>query len=284
MFVLALPLLAAITDAGSLILSKLFLRRFGRLTFKEFNWLAFLGIVTVLVVISILFDQFPTRQMIFSNWPQLLGLAGLGTFANVLFFRGLEGESVSNVEPFIIFKPLAAILIASLAFPSERSLVIYLTIIASALILAWAHFSNKKIKLSSELLSIMGFWGVYGVELIFVNNLLDVFTPIELYLIRCAFVFVALTIVSRPNFSIMRWNHIPYSIMLGALAVLAVVAIYTSFQQIGLASSMLVMVISPILVYWFSAHLLKEKWSNKNIISSVLIVLLVVIASWINAQ
>ncbi|MEZ4210417.1 MAG: hypothetical protein R3B38_01765 [Patescibacteria group bacterium] len=82
----------------------------------------------------------------------------------------------------------------------------------------------------------------------------------------------------------MRWNHIPYSMMLGGLAVLAVVAIYTSFQQIGLASSMLVMVISPILVYWFSAHLLKEKWSNKNIISSVLIVLLVVIASWLNAQ
>ncbi|MEZ4210418.1 MAG: EamA family transporter [Patescibacteria group bacterium] len=179
MFVLALPLLAAITDAGSLILSKLFLRRFGRLTFREFNWLAFLGIVTVLVILSILLDQFPTKQMIFDNWPQILGLAGLGTFANVLFFRGLEGESVSNVEPFIIFKPLAAILIASLAFPAERSTIIYFAIIASALILAWAHLSNKRIKLSPELLSIMGFWGVYGVELIFVNNLLSVFRQLN---------------------------------------------------------------------------------------------------------
>lgn len=283
MIFFALPFIAAIADAGSLILSKLFLRRFGRLTFREFNWLVFLGIVTVLVILAITFDQFPKTEVIFANLPQVLGLAVMGTIANILFFRGLEGVSVSNVEPFVIFKPLAAILIASLAFPEERSFIVYLAIALSAMILGWANFHGKKVVVTRAIQSIMGFWIIYGVELIFVQNLLAHFTPVTLYLLRSALIFVALTLISTPKFKLMRWNHIPYAMLLGALAVIAVVTVYTSFQLIGIASSMLVMVLSPILVYWLSGKLLHEKWNRRNIIASLLIVLLVVIASWIHA-
>lgn len=276
MWVIALPFLVAIADALNLIFSKFFLRRFGRLSYKEFNWIAFLGITTVLVVLAIMFDLFPSRSQLQSHLLPIIGLGSLGALGNILFFKGLERERVGNIEPFVIFNPLAATLIASIFFPEERNIFIYGAIILAGAILGWANFKGTKLNLSPSLYGIMGYWVVYGLEVALVNHLIDFFHPVTLYLIRCLIIFVTLTLVSKPDFRIIRPVHLPFAFVLGGLAVLAVTMLYTAIRVLGVAPSLFVLVISPMLVYWFSGSVLKERWNPRNVIASVLVLLLVV--------
>lgn len=276
MWVIALPFLVAIADALNLIFSKFFLRRFGRLSYKEFNWIAFLGITTVLVVLSILFDLFPSGTQLSDHFWAVLALGILGALGNILFFQGLERERVGNIEPFVIFNPLAATLVASIFFPEERSTFIYGAIGLAGLVLAWANLRGTKLELSPALYGIMGFWVIYGLEVALVNHLIDFFHPVTLYLVRCLIIFVTLTVFSRPDFKIIRAVHLPFAFVLGGLAVFSVTMLYTAIRILGVAPSLFVLVISPMLVYWFSARVLKERWNRRNVIASVLVLLLVV--------
>lgn len=279
--IFALPFLAALLDATSLIFSKFFLRRFGRLTYKEFNWLVFLGIVCVLVLVCILTIGFPDPQTVSKQLLPIAGLGALGALGNIFFTRGLEEERVSNLEPFILFNPLAAILITSLVYSGERSWEIYLAIVLAAIALYWSHLKGHKLTLTRGLIAVMVVWVIYGSEVIIIKHLLQFFPPIHLYLLRCLIIWIALTAISTPNFRLTNARHLPFAFLLGGLAVATVTALYTAIAHLGAASSLFVMAISPLAVYWFSGIVLKERWSKNNIWATVAILVLVLgISLW----
>ena len=276
MLIWLLPFVAAIGDALSLIAAKSFLRRFGRLTASEFNWLAFIGIVSVASLILLVTRRWPEPGDISVFWPQLLLLIGLATASNILFFHGLEKERVSALEPFIIFTPLATILIVSAIYPAERHWAIYVGLLAATAILFWANLHRHRIALSTGILLVIGFWVTYGFESVVVKNLLTTFEPLTLYWMRCIGVLLSLTIVSPPKWTWLKVHHLPFAGLLGVLAVATVTALYTSFAAQGVAATLFVMVLSPVLVYWFSTAILHERWSFKNLLAGGAIVLLVV--------
>lgn len=275
-----LPFVAAFLDAISLIVSKAFLRRYGRLTYKEYNWVTFLGILIVLLISAQLFNQFPNWATISAHWLPLLALGLLGTLSNVFFSKGLEEERVSNLEPFIVFRPLVGILIASFIFPEERSLVIYVGILLAASILAWANLKREHLRLNRALVFIMLHWFSTAFEVVLTTYLLGFFPPIALYILRCVIIFVALSLFSKPNLQLLQPQHLPPALFMGILAVFSVVATYIALYRIGIAPTLFAQVLSPALVYWFSASVLHDRWNRKNVFATILIVLLVVTISW----
>lgn len=275
-----LPFLAAALDAVSFIVSKSFLRRYGRLTYKEYNWIVFLGILVVLLISAQLFDQFPNWSGIATYWLPLVALGVLGATGNILFSRSFEEERISSIEPFVVFRPLAVILIASIFFPAERDLVVYAAVVIAGGLLAWANIQQKHLRINTALAYVMLSWITGAFEVMLTVHLLQFFPPIALYMLRCILIFIIISVISKPNLQYLQPQHFPPAFFMGVLAVTSVIAGYVALEHIGITPTQFAQVLTPALVYWFSVSILKDRWNRKNVIATALIVLLVVAISW----
>ncbi len=271
-----LPLIGVIADAIYLTIAKVFLRRFGRFTSREFNWFMFATIVVILAVLMPFIGHLPVWIEIKRTAPWLLGVVILACLHNTLFYWGLEHEKISEIEPFLLFSPLAGILIASIFYPSERFLHIYIAIIIASIVLIWSRFQRHRIAFSEGLLAIFAYIILSGLELVFLKRLLEIYDPLTLYFIRCIFVLIGLTLAARPRLFIIKPHHLKWFGVVGLMVVVAVWATYSAYQLRGISETLFVFVLSPILVYWFSAAFLKEKWKTKNVVASIVISILVI--------
>jgi drug/metabolite transporter (DMT)-like permease len=274
-----LPLIGVVADAIYLTITKAFLRRFGRFSSREFNWFMFAAIVVILAVLMPFIGELPAWSEIIHTAPWLLGAVVLACLHNTLFYWGLEREKISEIEPFLLFGPLAGILIAGIFFPSERFVQVYIAIAIASVVLLWSHYRRHQVALSDGLLAILAYIVLSSLELVFLKRLLEFWDPLTLYFVRCVFILIILAIVVRPRLSVIKPHHLKWFGAIGGLIVVSVWATYSAFKLRGLSETLFVFTLSPILVYWLSAVFLKEKLHLKTIIASTIIIGLVV---WIS--
>lgn len=270
-----LPFLAVVADSIYLTTTKVFLRRFGKFTSREFAWFLFAGIVVILLPIVPLINRWPTAVDFHATLPWLIGAVVLACTHNLLFFWGMEHEKISEVEPFLLFAPLGGIVITSIFYSSERFIQVYVAVVLATLVLLWSHYRKHHIAISRGIWAIIAFIVVNGFELIMLKHLLAVYFPLTLYLIRCAMILLVWTLVVRPRISLIKPHHLPYIGFLSALVVCSIWATYTAFQIRGVSETLFIFTLSPVLVYWLSAIFLKEKWQVRTVLASIVIVGLV---------
>lgn len=275
-----LPLIAVFANAIFLTITKKFFRQYGRLTSKEFNWLQFAGIVFVLLMVVPFFGVWPEMALALNLWWLILIMVTLATIGNLLYFWGIEHEKISDVEPFLLFNPLGAILIAGVFYADERSWPIYVAVVLASLTLYWTYQKKHHFALTKGLWAIVLFMVIYGLEAVTVKTLLSVYDPVILYFVRSVLVMVMLTIFATPKFSIIKLHHLAPFGIIGALGVTAVVTTYMAFNALGLSETIFVFVLSPILLYLLSVIFLREKWKSRNIIASIIVTLLVIWVSF----
>lgn len=277
-----LPLIAVFADSAFITITKKFFRRYGKLTSKEFNWLQFAGIIFVLLLVIPFYGRVPGLVQVTETWHLLLILMTLAVGANLLYFWGLEHEKISEIEPFLLFNPLGAILIAGVFYTDERNWAVWVAVVLASMVLGWTHIKRHRFAFTKGLWAILAFVGLYAFEAVIIKRLLMIYDPVTLYFIRSVLVFIGLMIVAMPNFRLIKPHHLAPFGIIGALAVASVVAAYTSYQIRGLAETIFVFTLSPILVYILSVMFLSEKWRLKNVVASIIIIGLVIWISLIN--
>jgi len=271
-----LPLIGVVTDAIYLTTTKVFLRRFGKFTSREFGWFLFVVVVIILAIIVPLTGHWPTLAQFQTSFGWLVMAAILACAYNLLFFWGMEHETISEIEPFLLFAPLGGIVITSIFYPSERFVQVYTAIAIASLVLLWSHYKRHRIALSRGIWAIIAYIILSGLELVVLKQLLSTYSPLTLYLFRCVLILIGLTIIVRPRLSILKPHHLPFLGFLGVLVVSSVWATYSAYQIRGISETRFVFTLSPILVYWLSAVFLKEKWHVRTILASIVIIGLVV--------
>lgn len=271
-----LPLISVAADAVYLTITKVFLRRYGRYTGREFAWFLFAAIVVVLAISAPFTGDFPSWEVVKQTLPWLVAVIVLACIHNLLFYWGIEHEKIADAEPLLLLSPLAGITMASLFYPSERFWQVYVAVVVATLVLFWSRRHKHSFAFSDGLAAILAFIFVNALELVFLKRLLDFYDPLILYLIRCVFVLIGLTLIVKPRLSLAKLHHLPYFGSLGVLVVIAVWASWSAFKLRGLSETLVIFTLSPVLVYWLSAVFLKEKWQAKNIIASLVIVGLVI--------
>jgi len=276
MFGAILPLIGVAADAIYLTTTKVFLRRYGKYTGREFLWFLFVAIVVVLAIIMPFVWHLPPWEEIKRTLPWLIGSVTLACVHNSLFYWGIEHEKIGDIEPLLLFGPLSGIVIASIFFPAERSYQVYIAIIIASLVLLWSQYKKHQVAFTDGWLAIFAYIIVSGLELVFLKKLLMVYDPLILYFIRCTLVLIGLTYIIRPRLSLLKTHHLPYLGFMGGLVVISVWASYTAYQLRGISETLFVFTLSPVLVYWLSAIFLKEKWQIRNIVAGIVVLGLVV--------
>ncbi|MFA5967427.1 MAG: EamA family transporter [Patescibacteria group bacterium] len=266
------PFLAVIFDVLTLISTKRIFVKFKNLDYKSFAWWLFFWIAGVGLLVSPWFVTIQSTATQPHYLWLLLALVFLAANYNLLFYFGLKYEKVSEIEPFLLFNPLIAIVIASLFFPGERSWHVYLAAAVAGLALAWSHLDRQHLKLSRPLLAILGFALLHGLEAVIIKELLMVYSPLALYLVRCITTALFLWVIEKGKIKKITLQQVPFFLLIAVGALVTSVLIYTSYHGIGISMTMAVLLLSPILVYLLSVLYLREKLQWKNIVSSVVII------------
>jgi drug/metabolite transporter (DMT)-like permease len=110
--------------------------------------------------------------------------------------------------------------------------------------------------------------------------ILDLYSPVTFYFLRCFAVLLISFIIFRPKLSNIENKLKWHMLLVGAIWVVYRVVTYYGYIKIGIISTTLILMLSPIFVYSFASIFLKEKINVRNIISSAIILVCVLYASF----
>lgn len=273
------PLLAAVIDSFALVFAKRFLNIFKKLSAPAFAFWVLLFIILVGLA-TLPWTGHIDRAAL--SWPYLLlaiAMAALAANYNLLYYYTLKREQVARIEPFLLFNPLVTIAIASLIYADERVWQIYLAAGLAGALLLWSRWQRSGFQWGLAMWAMVGFAILYGIEVAIIRQLLTVYSPVALYLVRSVVTILFLWVLERGRFPSITWRQALYLLALAGSAVLVAGLVYTSYHLRGVGQTVVVLILSPVLVYLLSAAVLKEKLLSRDIVASVGVVALVLWAS-----
>lgn len=270
------PFIAVIIDAFLLISTKKVFNLFKNLNQSTFALWLFFWITVLGLLVSPWLVQINKLALSSHFLWLLLALAFLAANHNLLYYFGLKYKNVSEIEPFFLFNPLVIIIVAGVFYADERSWQIYVAAIIAGAFLAWSHVEKRHLAIGKPLLAILGYSLLAGLEAVVIRQLLVAYSPVALYLIRAIITALFLWVMHRGTIPMLNKKQVPYFILMAAGAIAISALIYFAYSLQGISSTMIVLVLSPVLVYILSVVWLKEKLKWKNIVTSVVIILLVI--------
>ncbi len=269
-------ILASIINAVDLIITKQVFNVFKNLRYTTFVIWLFVWIIIVGSLTAPWLIQIDSAASSLYYLVLLLILAVIAANHNLLYYFGLRYEKVSEIEPFLLFEPLVTILIASAFYANERIWQIYIAGFIAGAFLAWSHVKKHHLKLGKPLLAILGYAVLVGFEAVIVKQLLAVYSPIALYVVRAIIVALVLWILEKGQIGKITLKQIPYFVLLATTAIASQSLVYYAYRIQGINLTSVVLMLSPVLIYFLSVLVLKEKLNWKNLITSVVVISLIV--------
>lgn len=202
--------------------------------------------------------------------------------ANLLVFYSVKGDKISNLEPAKILEPLFVISLALLfglfidhEKYSASTKIIYPSLIA-CIALVLSHVKGHHLTFNKYFIAAMLGSLFFGLELVTSRLILDYYSSFSFYFLRCFSLFLIGVIFLRPKLKdVDKKIYLPMT-FLGGIWVFYRIVVYYGYIHLGIISTTLVFLLSPIFVYAFAWGFLKERPTWKNICASIVILCCVV--------
>ena len=268
--------LAAIGYAGGVVVDKVVLSRYG-LPVKRFIPLLFIWIA---VITAFLLPKFGHI-----NLGSILTLKYIGFFVlmlvialiwNSLYYRGIQESEIHEFELVMLLSPLATIIFSEIFLPSERNTTIMIAGVIASLALIASRFRRRHFQITKNTWVVITAMIFMSAESIVIKLLLDVFSPVALYFARTAILSVIFLTIWRPKLLSMPSKCFAYTIITAGFGVLQMVLKFYGFVKLGVVETTIILVMGPLLVYFFSAFYFKEYIKKRDIIASAVVIATVI--------
>jgi len=278
------PILGAIALAGGTIFEREILKRKG-MDIKKYQTLEFLGIVIVMIPLLYFFWKFNLQALELKNILIFIGVIIAAIIANIFTFYSMKGEKINNLEPAKMLEPLFTILLAILFsfFVQgiyERNTQIIIPALIAGITLILFHVKKEHLNFNKYFLAAIVGSFFFALELIVSNLILNLYSPVTFYFLRCSAILLISFIIFRPKLSNIENKLKLKMLLVGAIWVVYRVATYYGYIKIGIISTTLILMLGPIFIYLFAKIFLKEKINARNIIASIIILACVLYASF----
>ena len=209
----------------------------------------------------------------------MMALILLTIFTNLIFYRTLDTEKVSEVETLSLLGQITLIIFTSFIFASERNfLIIFLALLCSASVV-WSHWRKDHFQVAKNT-KLYLLWTIlispFG--MIITKVLLETWNPISLELVRGGFV----ALLFGPLYLRFERKASPKALLLlvatNILTTVAWILYFFSIQKLGVIETVLIFSIQPLLVYFVSISLLKEKLHWKKFVSFLIILASIIVS------
>src|SRR3989344_660954 len=275
-----LPVASAVLQAGSLTIDKITLS-IKNITYKTYTGISFPLILLINFIIFLIFAPQLSSSLFAWKFILLILLSSiLSIIGNFLFYRALKKDGLNEIEVISLLGNIPLIIFTSLIFASERAnpLIIGLALLSSAAII-WSHWKKDHFQIAKKTLGLLIFTLLVSpFRGVIAKVLLEAWNPISLQL--------AITIIPAIFFSFMfiksekKVTGKAFLLLLATniLSTVAWILYFFSYQQLGVIYTVLIFSLQPLLVYFSSFFLLKEKFHKKKFIAFLIILLSIIAA------
>ncbi|HOR52042.1 MAG TPA: DMT family transporter [Candidatus Pacearchaeota archaeon] len=278
------PIIAAIALAGGTVLERHILKR-KEIDIRRYQTLGFLTISLILLPMLYFFWKLDPQALQLKNILILIAVIICSMVANLFTFYSMKGEKISNLEPAKMLEPLFTILLAvlfSLFFQGayESNPKVLVASLVAGLVLILTHINKEQLRFNKYFTAAIIGSFFFALEIIISNLILELYSPVTFYFLRCFGIFVFSLILFRTKLSGVDKKLKIDLVTVGIIWVLYRVVAYYGYLKIGIVSTTLILMLGAALIYLFAKIFLKEKINKKNIIASIVILACIIYASF----
>jgi drug/metabolite transporter (DMT)-like permease len=276
-----IPIFSALALAAGTILEKINLKN-KKVNIKFYQVLEFGGILVAMLPLIFFFWKIDNQAFQLKNILIFSSVILFSIFANLFTYYSIKGEKVSNLEPAKLLEPLFITLLAiafSFIFSGglfERNFKVIIPSFIAAGALIFSHIERKHLKFNKYFLAAIAGSFFFALELVISRLILDFYSPISFYFLRCLFVFLISIVLFKSSFKKLDKKYYLSILLIGIIWVAYRVILYFGYQNYGVFSTNLFMMLSPMFIYTFARIFLKEKLKAKNIIAAIIIIACIV--------
>jgi drug/metabolite transporter (DMT)-like permease len=279
-----LPILGAIALASGTILEKHILKR-RDIDIKKYQTLEFLAITLIMLPLLYFFWKVDLQALELKNILIFVGVIISSMLANMFAFYSIKKEKISNLEPAKMLEPLFTIILAiifSFFFQGvyESNIKAIIPALIAALTIILTHIKKEHLNFNKYFLAAIIGSFFFALEIIITNLILNLYSPVTFYFLRCLGVFIASLIFFHPKISNIDKKLKIDLIIISLVWVVYRVITYYGYLKIGIISTTLILMLGTVFIYLFAKIFLKEKINKRNIIASVIILACVLYVSF----
>ena len=277
-----IPILGAIALAVGTIFEKVILRK-KKIGIKLYQTASFFAISLIIIPFLFFFWKLDSGALELKNILIFIAVITSAIIANLFVFYSLKWEKITNLEPARILEPMFTILIALIfSFFIQgvygTSLKILIPAIIASAALIFPFIKKERIKMNKYFIAAIFGSFFFGLELVLSDLILDFYSPITFYFLRCLSIFIISLIIFHPDKKPLDKKTSSIIFITGAVWVAYRVAIYFGYIHYGVIFTTLIVMLAPIFIYILANKFLKEKLNWRNIVSSIVIIACVVYA------
>lgn len=278
-----IPILGALALGSGTILQKIVLRK-RKIGIKTYISAEFLAIVIAMLPFIYFFWKLDSSALELKNIIIFFLIVFFSIIANLFNVFSMKWEKVSNLEPAKILEPLFVILLAvvfSFIFGEtlyERNLNIIIPAIIAGLALVFSHIKKYHLDFNKYFIAQILASFFFALELVISRQILDYYSPISFYFLRCVSVLLISFIIFRPKFNYLTKKVKLEILLLGIIWAIYRIVVYYGYMRLGVIFTTLIIMLGPIFIYIFAWKFLKEKINWRNIIAALVIVACVLYA------
>ncbi len=271
-----IPIIGAVALAGGTVLERIILKK-RKIDIKTYQTASFLAIVLAMIPFIYFFWRVDSIALELKNMI-IFGLVIIfSILANLFTFYSMKWEKIGNLEPAKILEPLfVLILVVIFSFFAQglydNNPKIMIPALLSALALIFSHIRKHHLDFNKYFVAAIAGSFLFALELVVSRLILDFYSPLSFYLIRCFSIAMISLVAFRPSFSSLD-NEIKWKILLtGGMWVIYRLMLYYGYLELGVAFTTLMIMLGPLFVYLFAWKFLKEKLDWRNILAAAVIV------------
>lgn len=272
--------IAALTQASGIIVDKIALTR-QRIELKIFIPILFLFLFLLTVLLFPWLGWISTDLFKPSYLVLFFSMLLVAIIWNIFYYRGAQAEKVHKFELIVMGQPLVTILLASIFLSGERNWPLIMAAIIAGIALIVAHLRREHFEFSAESWGLVAAVVLMSVELILIDLLLKVFSPVALYAVRTGIITLFFYFYYQPHMKLVADHHYGLILASAALGVVQMVTKFYGFQQFGVVYTSLILILAPILVYIISTLWLHERLKARTIISAIVILGCIIYATMV---
>ena len=272
-----IPFVGAVALASGTILQR-FILKHKKVEIKSYQTLEFLAITIAIIPLLFFFWKMDSQALELKNILIFSLVILFSIAANLFTFFSMKWEKISTLEPAKVLEPLFVILLAilfSFFFSQklyERNLKIIIPALIAGLALILSHVKKRHLSFNKYFLAAIAGSFFFALELVISRLILDFYSPISFYFVRCFAIFLISFVLFKPKIKQINKKLKLNIFLIGIIWVIYRVLIYYGYLNLGIIFTTLIIMLGPIFIYLFAWKFLKEKPTWKNILTALIII------------
>ena len=277
-----LPIIGAFLEGAGMTIEKILLKK-RIFNYKNYTVYGFLSIVIAMFPLIFFFWKISPEAYLLKNLFVFFLIILFSILANLFTFVALKREDLTVMEPIRLMQPLLTILLAFIMsfffeiYYSERNWSILILGIIASVSLVLSHVKKHHLVFNKYIIAALLGSLFFAVELVLSKFILQYYNSFTFYFLRCLIIFLITFMIFRPKFKVDKKTSL-LILLTGIIWVVYRLILYYGYEIYGIVFTTILFILTPIFIYIFARIFLKEKITWRNIISSIIILICVVLA------